>query len=192
MRNNTPQCANTHKNTNTSLPALPALSTQPTRTPRVVPYKWKREKKMAKIFLLTKFVRREKKDGKDFTSCQKKMTKIYQVFLVFFWGFFQAYIDCLGAQEQDGLCLGANGALVAEICAVKGGRTEKAEKQQVDAHFLYFLKHQQIGLGQQILPIKVRSRYLFWLLSQSPFQSVLADFTTFFCHLFFNYATFFW
>ena len=33
---------------------------------------------MAK-FLLTNFVRREKKDGKDFTSCQKD-DKIYQVF----------------------------------------------------------------------------------------------------------------
>lgn len=84
---------------------------------------------MAKIFLLTKFVRREKKDGKDFTSCQKKMTKIYQVFLGFFLWVFRAYIGCLGVWEYDGLCLGANGALVAEICAVKGGRTEKAEKQ---------------------------------------------------------------
>jgi len=51
---------------------------------------------MAKIFLLTKFVRREKKDGKDFTSCQKKMTKIYQVFLGFFLWVFRAYIGCLG------------------------------------------------------------------------------------------------
>ena len=28
--------------------------------------------KDGKIFLLTNFVRREKKDGKDFTSCQKR------------------------------------------------------------------------------------------------------------------------
>ena len=76
---------------------------------------------MAKIFLLTKFVRREKKDGKDFTSCQEKMAKIYQVFLGFFLWVFRAYIGCLGVWEYDGLCLGANGALVAEICAVKGG-----------------------------------------------------------------------
>ena len=40
QQKNAQQCAttphnvqNTHKNTNTSLPALPALSTQPTRTP---------------------------------------------------------------------------------------------------------------------------------------------------------------
>ena len=54
---------------------------------------------MAKIFLLTKFVRREKKDGKDFTSCQKKMAKIYQVFLGFFLWVFRAYIGCLGVWE---------------------------------------------------------------------------------------------
>jgi hypothetical protein len=52
---------------------------------------------MAKIFLLTNFVRCEKKDGKDFTSCQKKMTKIYQVFLGFFLWVFRACIGCLGA-----------------------------------------------------------------------------------------------
>ena len=46
---------------------------------------------MAKIFLLTNFVRREKKDGKDFTSCQKKMTKIYQVFLGFFLGLYRLF-----------------------------------------------------------------------------------------------------
>ena len=85
---NTTMHKNTHKNTNTSLPALPALSTQPTRTPVLFHTNGNAEKD-GKNFLLTKFVRREKKDGKDFTSCQK-MTKIYQVFGVFKG--FRAYI----------------------------------------------------------------------------------------------------
>ena len=74
---------NTHKHTNTSLPALPALSTQPTRTPVLFHTNGNAEKD-GKNFLLTKFVRREKKDGKDFTSCQKD-GKNLPSFLGFLW-----------------------------------------------------------------------------------------------------------
>ena len=73
MRNNAQHphnAQNTHKHTNTSLPALPALSTQPTRTPVLFHTNGNAEKRWQN-FLLTNFVRREKKDGKDFTSCQK-------------------------------------------------------------------------------------------------------------------------
>ena len=56
----------------------------------------------------------------------KKMTKFTKFFGVF--GVLGLYRLFRGV-GIDGLCLRANGALVAEICAVKGGRTEKAEKQ---------------------------------------------------------------
>ena len=75
MRNNAqqhPTMQNTHKHTNTSLPALPALSTQPTRTPVLFHTNGNAEKD-GKIFA-NKFVRREKKMAKILQAV-KKMTK---------------------------------------------------------------------------------------------------------------------
>ena len=82
MCNNAQNTMNKYaQNTNTSLPALPALSTQPTRTPVLFHTNGNAEKRWQKFFA-NKFVRREK-DGKRFYKLSKKDDKN----LPSFWGF---------------------------------------------------------------------------------------------------------